>query len=104
MTTSCFESERAASSSGRTARWEEDMQAISRVRAVARQSGRRRYLRHAERLPARESRGDEDDDHDDERLDGTNARNPVRGAECRGLIAAQGAAPADQRDHRPDLE
>jgi hypothetical protein len=42
MTTSCRESERAARSSGKTARFEEDMWAISRVHAVTRQSAAER--------------------------------------------------------------
>src|SRR5918992_2634776 len=104
MTTSCFDSERAASSSGRTARWAEDMRAISPGRAIARQSSALGALRHAQRVPTRERHGHEDDDYDEHRLDETDARNPVRRRKRCALIPADRTAPADQRHHRPDLE
>src|SRR5919109_278117 len=104
MTTSCFDRERAASSSGRTARWAEDMRAISPGRAMTRQSSVGIALRRPQCVAARQRHGHEDDDHHEERLDETDARNPVRRAECCALIPADRASPANERHHRPDLE
>src|SRR5919109_2336243 len=104
MTTSCLERERAASSSGRTARWAEDMRAISPGRAVTRQSSPTSALRHTQCVSARQRQGYKDNDHDEERLDHADPRNAVRRAERCALITPDGAPPANECHHRPDLE
>lgn len=80
------------------------MQGISPVRAVARQSVDGFALRCSQRLTASQSDRYEHHQYDHEGLDGADPGDTARGAEGRGLVASHRAAPADERDHRPDLQ